>query len=61
MPTRKNFTLFYRPPHDKEFRSLEMYGPHYTDATARDWAKKCFPDGVVLYTSMNSKRETIKR
>lgn len=59
MPQRKNFTLYYRPSHDSEFRELEMYGPHYTDETARRWAKKCFPPGVVLYTSLNAKKETV--
>lgn len=52
--------LFYRPVGADDFRSIEMFGGHYTDATARKWAKACFPKGIEVYTALRAARETLK-
>lgn len=57
---RKDFMLFYRPVGADDFRSIEMFGGHYTDATARKWAKACFPKGIEVYTALRATRETLK-
>lgn len=60
MTARKDFTLFFRPAHLTDFLSVTMFGGAYDDASARKWAKKCFPKGVELYTSLNDVREKVK-
>jgi hypothetical protein len=59
MAARKDFELFFRPPHLTDFLSVTMFGGAYNDASARKWAKNCFPKGVELYTSLNAERETV--
>lgn len=57
---RKDFQLFYRSNPKEDFRATTMYGGAYDDRGARAWAKKCFPKGVELYTSLNETVEKVK-